>query len=106
MVSTVLLDDAWFNDPHAKTVPSVHASFRDVHQGQPLSWMTSVNASFPGPTRRDGFVPVISYNLQPQVGSLLGPHLIFTHSRIPGLGERACQRLRGQQRDAQEPPLV
>ncbi|KAM5532195.1 hypothetical protein V8D89_014151 [Ganoderma adspersum] len=66
-IYTVRLDDAWWHDPHAKTLPAVHKSFRDVHRGAPADWQTSVNASFPGPTRKDGWVPVISYKLQPQV---------------------------------------
>lgn len=66
-IYTVRLDDTWWHDPHAKTLPAVHKSFRDVHKGEPKNWQTSVNASFPGPIRRDGWVPVISYKLQPQV---------------------------------------
>lgn len=67
-IYAVRLDDAWWRDPHARTLPAVHADFRDVHKGKPEGWVTSVNASLPGPTRRDGFVPIVSYKLQPQVG--------------------------------------
>ncbi|KZV86105.1 glycoside hydrolase family 43 protein [Exidia glandulosa HHB12029] len=66
-IYAVRLDDAWWRDPHARTMPAVHASFRDAHKGEPKDWQTSVNASFPGPTRKDGWVPVISYKLGPQV---------------------------------------
>ncbi|TBU47364.1 glycoside hydrolase family 43 protein [Dichomitus squalens] len=65
-IYAVRLDNAWWNDPHAKTLPSVHSSFKDVHKGEPKDWQTSVNSSFPGPTRKDGWVAVISYALQPQ----------------------------------------
>jgi hypothetical protein len=87
---TVRLDDAWWNDPHAKTLPSVHASFKDVHKNQPEGWVTSVNASFPGPTRKDGFVPVISYKLQPQV-SLTSIYKSSSLRDISGVGKRARQ---------------
>ncbi|KAH7106310.1 glycoside hydrolase family 43 protein [Auriculariales sp. MPI-PUGE-AT-0066] len=63
----VRLDAAWWNDPSAKIMPVVHKSFRDTHKGQPANWETSVNASFPGPTRKDGWTAVISYKMQPQV---------------------------------------
>ena len=66
-IYAVRLDDAWWHDPHARTLPAVHRSFRDVHRNEPADWQTSVNASFPGPTRKDGWVAVISYALQPQV---------------------------------------
>ena len=39
-----------------------------MHRNEPADWQTSVNASFPGPTRKDGWVAVISYALQPQAG--------------------------------------
>ena len=68
-IYAVRLDEEWWNDPKAKTMPAVHKSFRDVNKRKPEGWETSVNASFPGPTRKDGFVPVISYALQPQVRS-------------------------------------
>ncbi|KZV61333.1 glycoside hydrolase family 43 protein [Peniophora sp. CONT] len=66
-IYAVRLDDAWWNDKEAKTMPAVHKSFRDVNKGKPNDWVNSVNSSFPGPTRKDGFVPIISYALQPQV---------------------------------------
>ncbi|KAH9912243.1 glycoside hydrolase family 43 protein [Epithele typhae] len=47
-IYAVRLDDAWWHDPHARTPPPV-------------------NASLPGPTRKDGWVPVIAYATQPQV---------------------------------------
>ncbi|TFY61438.1 hypothetical protein EVJ58_g4511 [Rhodofomes roseus] len=65
-IYAVRLDDKWWHDPHARTLPAVHESFRDVHKGQPEGWVDSVNSSYPGPTRKDGSVPVISYKLQPQ----------------------------------------
>ncbi|TFK93542.1 glycoside hydrolase family 43 protein [Polyporus arcularius HHB13444] len=65
-IYAVRLDDAWWNDPHAKTLPVVHKRFRDVHKNEPKGWQTSVNESFPGPTRKDGWVAVVSYALQPQ----------------------------------------
>ena len=66
-IYAVRLDTAWWNDPQAKTLPAVHKSFRDTHKGKPSNWQTSVNSSFPGPTRKDGWVSIISYKLQPQV---------------------------------------
>ena len=92
-IYTVRLDDAWWHDPHAKTLPAVHKTFHDVHRGAPADWQTSVNASFPGPTRKDGWVPVISYKLQPQVRACEAPWrrtyrtliLIAVHK---GLGKR------------------
>ncbi|KAI1797572.1 glycoside hydrolase family 43 protein [Ganoderma leucocontextum] len=47
----VRLDDAWWHDPHAKTLPAVHKSFRDVHKNEPKDCKTSINSSFPGPAR-------------------------------------------------------
>lgn len=69
-IYAVRLDDKWWNDPQAKTLPAVHKDFKDMNKGKPAGWETSVNASFPGPTRKDGFVPIISYKLQPQVCTL------------------------------------
>lgn len=66
-IYTVRLDDAWWHDQEAKTLPTVHESFRDVHANKPDDWVTSVNETYPGPTRKDGWVPVISAKLQPQV---------------------------------------
>ena len=65
-IYAVRLDDAWWRDPAARTLPAVHPAFRDAHRGTPRGWVTSVNASFPGPTRKDGWVSVIAYALQPQ----------------------------------------
>lgn len=64
-IYAVRLDDAWWKDPQARTLPAVHKSFRDTHNNT-KGWENSVNASFPGPTRKDGWVPIISYALQPQ----------------------------------------
>lgn len=89
-IYAVRLDDAWWNDPEAQTLPAVHESYRDVYQGQPAGWVDSVNDTYPGPTRKDGFIPIISYKLQPQVStkcpSLCGSHVIVRS----GLGE--CPR--------------
>ncbi|KAL1704349.1 glycoside hydrolase family 43 protein [Schizophyllum commune] len=66
-IYAVRLDEGWWNDSEARTMPMVHESFRDVHAGKPEGWVQSVNETYPGPTRRDGWVPVISSKLQPQV---------------------------------------
>jgi hypothetical protein len=66
-IYAVQLDDTWWNDIHAKTLPTVHASFRNIHKGEPEGWVINLNASYTGPTRKDGWVAIISYKLQPQV---------------------------------------
>ncbi|KAF5387287.1 hypothetical protein D9757_006868 [Collybiopsis confluens] len=64
----VRLDEAWWNDPEAKTIPTVHPDFRDVNKGKLANWTSAVNGSFPaGPERMDGWVSVISRSLQPQI---------------------------------------
>jgi hypothetical protein len=71
-IYAVRLDDAWWHDPEAKILPAVHGSFRNIHQGKPEDWVISVNETFPGPTRKDGWVSIISAKLQPQVSLLVG----------------------------------
>jgi hypothetical protein len=90
-IYAVRLDDAWWNDPHAKTMPSVHHSFRDTHKNEPKGWSGSVNSSFPGPTRKDGFIPIVSYKLQPQVSTKIPVVTIITHHFL-GMGERSRVR--------------
>jgi hypothetical protein len=77
-IYVVRLSTEWWSDPHAQTLPGVHPSFRDVYKGQPANWSTSVNSSFPGPERKDGWVAVISNALQPQVGLLFPERLSQT----------------------------
>ncbi|KAI0757318.1 glycoside hydrolase family 43 protein [Daedaleopsis nitida] len=64
-IYAVRLDEGWWHDPKARTLPAVHNSYRDAHKST-KGWETSVNASYPGPTRKDGWVAIISYALQPQ----------------------------------------
>ncbi|TRM68440.1 glycoside hydrolase family 43 protein [Schizophyllum amplum] len=66
-IYAVQLDEAWWHDPDATTMPAVHQNFRDVYQGMPEDWVSSVNDSYPGPTRKDGWVAIVSSKLQPQV---------------------------------------
>ena len=87
-IYAVRLDDKWWHDPDAKTLPAVHESYRDVYKDQPEGWVDSVNDTYPGPTRKDGFVPVISYKLQPQVSTehnyqLLGCNRSVRPGRTP-----------------------
>ncbi|KAH8928484.1 glycoside hydrolase family 43 protein [Atractiella rhizophila] len=66
-ILVVQLERDWWDDPSAKTLPRVHSKYRDANKGKTANWTTSVNASFEGPTRMDGWVSVISRTLQPQI---------------------------------------
>ncbi|KAF9262692.1 glycoside hydrolase family 43 protein [Marasmius fiardii PR-910] len=66
-IYVVRLDEAWWLDLEAKTMPGVHSEFRNVNQGKAQDWQRSVNESFPGPDRMDGWISIISRSLQPQI---------------------------------------
>ncbi|KAL0574912.1 hypothetical protein V5O48_007056 [Marasmius crinis-equi] len=66
-IYVVRLDDDWWWDTEAQTLPRVHQEFRDVNQGKLENWVKDFNASVPGPERKDGWVSIISRSLQPQI---------------------------------------
>ncbi|KAJ8077412.1 hypothetical protein PM082_001842 [Marasmius tenuissimus] len=66
-IYVVKLDEKWWWDPEARTLPRVHQEFRDLNDGKAEGWVKDVNASFPGPERKDGWVSIISRSLQPQI---------------------------------------
>ncbi|KAG7091282.1 hypothetical protein E1B28_010330 [Marasmius oreades] len=66
-IYVVRLDEAWWWDGEAKTMPGVHSEFRNVNQGKVQNWQSRVNESFPGPDRMDGWISIISRSLQAQI---------------------------------------
>jgi hypothetical protein len=66
-IYVVRLDDKWWNDAQAKTMPSVHKDFKDVNKGKAANWTQSINDTYAGPTRADGWVSIISRTLHPQI---------------------------------------
>ena len=70
-IYVVKLDTEWWWDPEARTMPRVHQEFRDLNVGKPEGWVKDVNASLPGPERKDGWISIISRSLQPQVSVMI-----------------------------------